>query len=54
MHSREVVNMIYSIWCETCQDWKSNFSMDPSNLWVLCADCNEGLIKAGEEYDRTN
>jgi hypothetical protein len=35
----------YAIWCESCQDWKTEFTVDKSGLWVLCQDCNEGLIK---------
>jgi Zn finger protein HypA/HybF involved in hydrogenase expression len=35
--------MIANIWCECCQDWKSEFIVD--QFWILCADCNEGLVK---------
>jgi len=35
----------FAIWCQTCQDWKTEFYIDPSNLWILCNDCNDGLLK---------
>jgi hypothetical protein len=35
----------YAIWCETCMDWKTEFTVDNSSLGILCQDCNEGLIK---------
>jgi len=35
----------FAVWCETCQDWKTEFYPDPSNIWILCNDCNDGIIK---------
>jgi hypothetical protein len=37
--------LTYAIWCETCMDWKTEFTVDKSGLWILCQDCNEGLVK---------
>jgi len=35
----------FAVWCETCEDYKTEFEVDESGLWILCQDCNEGLIK---------
>jgi hypothetical protein len=35
----------FAIWCETCQDWVTDFRISGYNLWVLCDGCGEGLIK---------
>jgi hypothetical protein len=35
----------YAVWCETCMDWVTDFSVDKSGLWILCQDCKEGLVK---------
>jgi hypothetical protein len=34
----------FMIWCETCAGWKSEFEVDTPGRWILCKDCNEGLV----------
>ena len=38
-------NIDFAVWCESCQDWKTEFRVDESGLWILCNDCDEGLVK---------
>ena len=35
----------FAVWCEICEDYKTEFEVDESGLWILCQDCSEGLIK---------
>jgi hypothetical protein len=47
MKTGEILNtqLDYAIWCDMCGDWKTDFIPDNSGLWILCNDCNNGLIK---------
>ena len=43
---RQSLNKIdFALWCESCMDWKTEFGVDESGLWILCNDCDEGLVK---------
>jgi len=43
--NRSHQNIDFAVWCESCQDWKTEFRIDESGLWILCNDCDDGLLK---------
>jgi hypothetical protein len=42
--------MNFSVWCDYCEDWKSDFIVE--DMAILCADCDNGLVMMTKDTEK--